>query len=96
MTKLTKWVCAPSKDSDQPGNPPSLIRVFAVRMKLPIEHTVSSVNSLPSEIQSSATPEVTPVSETGLNECSETAPSGSVIQSESVHITVMILCFRRP
>ena len=25
--------CAPSKDSDQPGHPPSLIRVFAVRMK---------------------------------------------------------------
>ena len=24
---------APSKDSDQPGHPPSLIRVFAVRMK---------------------------------------------------------------
>ena len=24
--------CAPSKDSDQPGHPPSLIRVFAVRM----------------------------------------------------------------
>ena len=23
--------CAPSKDSDQPGSPPSLIRVFAVR-----------------------------------------------------------------
>ena len=27
--------CAPSKDSDQPGHPPSLIRVFAVRMKKP-------------------------------------------------------------
>ena len=27
--------CAPSKDSDQPGRPPSLIRVFAVRMKKP-------------------------------------------------------------
>ena len=26
-------VCAPSEDSDQPGHPPSLIRVFAVRMK---------------------------------------------------------------
>ena len=26
---------APSKDSDQPGHPPSLIRVFAVRMKKP-------------------------------------------------------------
>ena len=25
--------CAPSKNSDQPGHPPSLIRVFAVRMK---------------------------------------------------------------
>ena len=25
--------CAPSKDSDQPGHAPSLIRVFAVRMK---------------------------------------------------------------
>ena len=23
--------CAPSEDSDQPGNPPSLIRAFAVR-----------------------------------------------------------------
>ena len=25
--------CASSEDSDQPGHPPSLIRVFAVRMK---------------------------------------------------------------
>ena len=25
--------CAPSEDSDQPGHPPSLIRVFGVRMK---------------------------------------------------------------
>ena len=25
--------CAPSEDSDQPGHPPSLIRVFAVRIK---------------------------------------------------------------
>ena len=25
--------CAPSEDSDQPGHPPSLIRVFAVRLK---------------------------------------------------------------
>ena len=25
--------CAPREDSDQPGHPPSLIRVFAVRMK---------------------------------------------------------------
>ena len=26
-------VCAPSEDSDQPGHPPSLIRVFATRVK---------------------------------------------------------------
>ena len=33
MTKPTKWLCAQPEDSDQPGHPPSLIRVFAVRMK---------------------------------------------------------------
>ena len=27
--------CAPSEDSDKPGHPPSLIRVYAVRMKKP-------------------------------------------------------------
>ena len=32
MTKLTSD-CASSENSDQPGHPPSLIRVFAVRMK---------------------------------------------------------------
>ena len=31
--KTNKPACAPSKDSDQPGHPPSLIRVFTVRMK---------------------------------------------------------------
>ena len=31
--KTYKMVCAPSEDSDQPGYQPSLIRVFAVRMK---------------------------------------------------------------
>ena len=31
--KTNKMACAPSKDSDQPGHPPSLIRVFAVRMR---------------------------------------------------------------
>ena len=31
VTKTTK--CATSEDSDQPGHPPSLIRVFAIRMK---------------------------------------------------------------
>ena len=31
--KTNKMACALSKDSDQPGHPPSLIRVFAVRMK---------------------------------------------------------------
>ena len=29
--KTNKVACAPSVDSDQPGPPPSLIRVFAVR-----------------------------------------------------------------
>ena len=33
--KINKMTCAPSEDSDQPGHPPSLIRVFAVRMKKP-------------------------------------------------------------
>ena len=31
--KTNKMACAPSADSDQPEHPPSLIRVFAVRMK---------------------------------------------------------------
>ena len=31
--KTNKLACAPSEDSDQPGYPPSLIRVFTVRMK---------------------------------------------------------------
>ena len=29
-----EMVCTPSKDSDQPGHPPSLIRVFTVRLKI--------------------------------------------------------------
>ena len=33
--KTSKMACAPSEDSDQAGHPPSLIRVFAVRMKKP-------------------------------------------------------------
>ena len=31
--RTNNMACAPSEDSDQPGHPPSLIRVFAVRMK---------------------------------------------------------------
>ena len=31
--KTNKMIFVPSEDSDQPGHPPSLIRVFAVRMK---------------------------------------------------------------
>ena len=31
--KTNKMACVPSEDSDQPGHPPSLIRVFAVRLK---------------------------------------------------------------
>ena len=30
--KTNKLTCAPSEDSYQPGHPPSLIRVFAVRL----------------------------------------------------------------
>ena len=33
--KTNERICAPSKDSDQPGHPPILIRVFAVRMNKP-------------------------------------------------------------
>ena len=33
--KTNKMTCTPSEDSDQPGHPPNLIRVFAVRMKKP-------------------------------------------------------------
>ena len=33
MTKPTKWHVRPAKTQDQPGHPPSLIRVFTVRMK---------------------------------------------------------------
>ena len=31
--KSYKMTCAPSEDSDHPGHPTSLMRVFAVRMK---------------------------------------------------------------
>ena len=31
--KTNRTTCLPSEDSDQPGHPPSLIRVFAVHMK---------------------------------------------------------------
>ena len=31
--KSNKMACAPSEDSDQPWHPPSLIRVFVVRLK---------------------------------------------------------------
>ena len=33
LDNTNKMACAPSEDTDQPGHPPSLIRVFAVRMK---------------------------------------------------------------
>ena len=32
--KTNKMACVPSEDSDQPGHPPSLIRVFAVRLRV--------------------------------------------------------------
>ena len=31
--KTNKMACVPIEDSDQPGHPPSLIRVFAVHMQ---------------------------------------------------------------
>ena len=33
LDKTNKLACAPSEDKDQPGHPPSLIRVFAVHIK---------------------------------------------------------------
>ena len=33
--RTNKMACVPSEDSNQPGNQPSLIRVFAVRLKKP-------------------------------------------------------------
>ena len=33
LDKTNKMICAPSEDSDQPGHPPSLIRVRAVHLK---------------------------------------------------------------
>ena len=47
--KTNKMTFVPGEDSDQPGHPPSLSRVFAVHMKkhwaplLPIEHTVKTL-----------------------------------------------------
>ena len=43
--------CAPSEDSDQPGHPPSLIRVFAVRIKKPwvLSYPLSAQRRLRSE-----------------------------------------------
>ena len=32
--KTNKMACAPSEDSDQPGHPSCLIRIFAVRLKV--------------------------------------------------------------
>ena len=41
--------CAPSEDSDQPGHPPSLIRVFAVRLFVE-HHVVATYNLLSLQI----------------------------------------------
>ena len=40
--KTNKMTCAPSKDSDYPGQPPSLIRVFAVHSMGNLRPKVSS------------------------------------------------------
>ena len=46
--KTNKMTCAPSEDSDQPGHPPSLIRVSTVRMKKhwALNYLLSSVKTL--------------------------------------------------
>ena len=43
--KTNKMTCAPSEDSDQPVHPPSLIRVFAVRMKKACVHWAHTEDS---------------------------------------------------
>ena len=54
-SRMTKWAatwqnqqsdCAPSEDSDQLGHPPSLIRVFAVRMKKALSYPFSAQRRL--------------------------------------------------
>ena len=49
--KTNKVACAPSEDSDQPGHPPRLIRVFAVRMKKAwvLSYTMSAQRRLRSD-----------------------------------------------
>ena len=49
--KTKKMACAPSEDSDQPGNLPSLIRVFAVSMKKAwdLSYPLSALRSLCSD-----------------------------------------------
>ena len=46
--KTNKTACTPSEDSDQPGHPPSLIRVFAVGMKKAwvLSYTLSALRRL--------------------------------------------------
>ena len=46
--KTNKVACAPSEDSDQPGHPPILIRVFTIRMKKPwvLSYPLSAQRSL--------------------------------------------------
>ena len=47
--KTNKMACAPSEDSDQPGHPPSLIRVFAVRSVGSKRHKLPSCESKDSD-----------------------------------------------
>ena len=50
--KINKMICAPNENPGQSGHPPSLIRVFAVRIKnhwvfwLPKKHTTKTQRSL--------------------------------------------------
>ena len=47
--KTYKMACAHSEDSDQPGHPPSLIRVFAVRSKSAQDSSFLHTNSKDSD-----------------------------------------------
>ena len=46
--KTNKMACAPSEDSDRPRHPPSLVRVFTVRMQKAwvFSYPLSTANNL--------------------------------------------------
>ena len=59
MGENQQCCCASSEDSDQPGHPPSLIRVFAVRMEValtlsyyfkPLANSLARLRSFPGRL----------------------------------------------